>query len=75
VCPSCYSSHKDIYYRRLTPMPEDFDLLDTLMNNWMDLDNQFNVDFALYSSYFDAYYNKERWTYCNFNDSGCPVTC
>ena len=56
-------------------MPEDFDLLDTLMNNWMDLDNQFNVDFALYSSYFDAYYNKERWTYCNFNDSGCPVTC
>ena len=70
VCPGCSSSHKDIYYRRLTPMPDDFDLLDTLLNNWFDTDNALNVDFALYSTHLDAYYDTNRWTFCNFNDPG-----
>ena len=71
VCPSCRSnSHKDIYYRRFTPMPDDFDLLDTLMNNWFDKNNTLGVDFNLYSSYLDAYYDTKPWTYCNFNDRG-----
>ena len=70
VCPSCSGSHRDIYYRRLTPMPDDFDLLDTLMNNWMSLNNTLNVDFALYSTSLDAYYDVNRWTYCNYDDPG-----
>ena len=70
VCPTCIETHKDIYYRRLTPMPDDFDLMDTLMNNWFDTDNVFNQDFALYSSYMDAFYDDNRWTFCNFNDPG-----
>ena len=70
VCPSCRKSHRDIYYRRLTEMPEEFDLLDTLLNNWFDTHNQHNVDFALYSSYYDAYYDVDRWSYCNFNIAG-----
>ena len=70
VCPTCDATHKDIYYRRLTPMPDDFDLLDTLMNNWFDTNNAHNVDFALYSSYMDAFYDENRWTFCNFNDAG-----
>ena len=70
VCPSCDATHKDIYYRRLTTMPDDFDLLDTLMNNWFDTNNRLDVDFALYSSYMDAYYDQNRWTFCNYNDPG-----
>jgi hypothetical protein len=71
VCPSCpNNSHKDIYYRRFTPMPDDFDLLDTLMNNWVDKNNMHGVDFNLYSSYLDAYYDTKPWTYCNFNHRG-----
>ena len=70
VCPHCYSSHKDIYYRRLTDMPDDFDLLDTLMNNWFSKNNMLNVDFALYSSHLDAYYDTNRWQYCNYDHSG-----
>jgi hypothetical protein len=78
VCPSCSrQSHKDIYYRRLTPMPDDFDLLDTLMNNWVDTDNKHNVDFALYSTHLDAFYDTNRWTHCNFNYNrvGFPRDC
>ena len=77
VCPECTSSHQDIYYRRLTTMPEDFDLLDTLMNNWVDTNNAFNEDFALYSSYVDAYFDTNRWQACNFNHGriGFPRDC
>ena len=70
VCPDCSRSHKDIYYRRLSPMPDNFDLLDTLMNNWVDVDNVLNEDFALYSTHLDAYYDVNRWTTCNYNDYG-----
>jgi hypothetical protein len=70
VCPSCKSSHRDIYYRRLTPFPDDFDLLDTLMNNWFDGNNVLNEDFSLHSTYLDAYYSTDGWTFCNYNDPG-----
>ena len=68
VCPSCSVSHRDIYYRRLTKMPQEFNLLDTLKNNWFDQDNEFNMDFALYSTYLDAYLDANRWKFCNFKD-------
>jgi hypothetical protein len=41
-------------------MPDDFDLLDTLMNNWMSKDIMLNVDFAIYSSRLDAYDDMNR---------------
>ena len=77
VCPTCRDTHKDVYYRRITPMPEDFDLLDILMNNWIDTDNVLDVDFALYSTHLDAYYDTNRWTYCNYNYDyvGFPRDC
>ena len=59
-----------MYYRRLTPMPDNFNLLDILMNNWFDGDNKLNNDFALYSSYMDAYFDTYRWLFCNFSDAG-----
>lgn len=70
VCPTCVTSHKDIYYRRFTPIPEGFDLLDTLMNNWFEADNVLNVDFGLYSTQLDAYYDTNRWSFCNYDDPG-----
>ena len=78
VCPSCSEmTHRDIYYRRLTPIPDDFNLLDTLMNNWFDENNVLGVDFALYSSHLDAYLDTNRWTFCNYNDPniGFPRDC
>ena len=78
ICPSCTGSHKDIYYRRLTtPIPESFNLLDTLMNNWFDTDNVLNVDFSLHSTYSDALAGTNGWTFCNYNDStvGFPRDC
>ena len=59
VCPSCSVSHRDIC-----------NLLDTLKNNWFDQDNEFNMDFALYSTYLDGYLDANRWKFCNFNDPG-----
>jgi hypothetical protein len=70
ACPSCRSSHKDIYYRRLTSFPDEFNLLDTLMNNWFDTGNELNKDFSLHSTYIDAYYGSNPWTFCNYNDAG-----
>jgi len=70
VCPSCSGTHRDIYYKRLTAMSDDFDLLDTLMNDWSDEGNTFNVDFSLYSSLMDAYYDENRWEFCNFSNIG-----
>jgi len=73
VCPSCDGTHATIYYRRLTDIPDDLDILDLVMNNWFDTyANTFNEDFALYSTYEDAVLDNEvnRWTFCNFNDAG-----
>mmetsp|Transcript_22671 Transcript_22671/g.29041 ORF Transcript_22671/g.29041 Transcript_22671/m.29041 type:complete len:630 (+) Transcript_22671:44-1933(+) len=73
VCPSCDGTHATIYYRRLTDIPDDLDVLDLVMNNWFDTyANTFNEDFALYSTYEDAVLDNEvnRWTFCNFNDAG-----
>jgi hypothetical protein len=76
ACESCKSSHKDIYYRRLTPMPDDFDLLDTLMDHWINTDNVLNKDFSLHSTYIDAYNGVNGWTFCNYSPLvGFPRDC
>jgi len=72
ACLNCYNSHKDIYYKRLTALPENFDILNLMMNDWLNTDNVLNVDFELYSTYSDAVAGNQdaRWTYCNYNDYG-----
>merc|ERR1712226_674095 len=72
VCTEFYSTHKDIYYKRLTPLPANFDMLNLMMNDWVSQDNLLNVDFELYSTYTDALVGdaSKRWTYCNYNDLG-----
>jgi len=78
ICSTCYESHRDVYYQRLTPLPtpESSDFLDLFMNQWVSQDNERAVDFELYSSYEDARAGKDAWTYCNYNgDVGFPRDC
>ena len=61
---------KGMIYKRLTALPDDFSLFDTLHQTWKDTNNKFNVDFSLYNSLDDAINNNNRWSHCNFNDQG-----
>jgi len=72
VCATCYASHRDVYYKRLTALPTaDVYLLDLFMNNWVSAQNSMAAgDFELYSTYEDALAGTNQWTYCNYNDGG-----
>lgn len=86
-CPGCSNTlHKEIYYKRITPLPDpsEFDgktpkdFLDLFLNNWFDEPkNKLNVDFELYSTYLDARTGQNKWTFCNYNDAtvGFPRDC
>jgi hypothetical protein len=67
ACGDCESpDHKHIFYRRFTAVPEDFDLLNHLMNGKSNANgnNVFGEDFQLYSTYEDAVNDVNRWK-CN----------
>jgi hypothetical protein len=77
-CDSCtYESHRDIYYKRLTPIPDAGDadgqvyFLDLFLNNWFSSPaNELHTDFELYSTYEDALAGTNAWKFCNYNDPG-----
>jgi len=74
----CVVSHRDIYYKRLTPIPEGTDLINILKEYWYEVDgNIWHTDFELYSHYSDAVEGKNPWQYCNFGDRnvGFPRDC
>jgi len=78
TCLDCLNSHYNIYYQRLTPIPDDLDIMDILLLNWFDdTGNEFNKDFKLYSTLLDAQEDKNAWTYCNFMYAkiGFPRDC
>ena len=67
VCGDCVApTHKEVYHRRFTDIPDSFDLLDHLMNGQNDASGNsvWNVDFQLYSTYEDAVNDVNRWP-CN----------
>ena len=70
ICRQCWETHRDIYYKRINPVPTTLDLYDNLLNNWFSVDNTLNVDFELYSSYEDALAGQNKWTFCNYDDEG-----
>lgn len=64
-CGDCESpDHKHVYHRRFTDVPEDFDLLNHLMNGRNDAGGRsvWGVDFQLYSTYEDAVSDVNRWS-------------
>ena len=87
VCDSCSAkSHRDIYYKRLTPLPEsgtnttagEMYFLNLLMSQWVNQDNDMDAgDFQLFSTYDDAVNGTNAWTYCNYNypNVGLPYFC
>jgi len=65
VCSGCTRTHKKIYYRRLTPVPSDINLLnDILYYRDNRAGNRWNTDFTLHSTYEDAQVGANPW--------GCP---
>jgi hypothetical protein len=77
-CDSCWhESHRDIYYKRITPIPDagseegQVYFLDLFLNNWFNSPaNNLNTDFELYSTYEDALAGTNKWQFCNYNDPG-----
>jgi len=76
ICASCVESHQHIYYKRLTDIPDGYDLFDTLKNKWSQTNNVKGTDFNLYSTFQDAIDNTNEWEYCKYhNHAGMPYEC
>jgi hypothetical protein len=78
VCPNCADSHKEIYYKRLTAVPDGLNMIDLFQSNWVNAPaNMMGTDFTLHSSLAHAQADTEAWAECNFNDPdvGFPRDC
>lgn len=77
LCKSCYQSHRDIYYQRITDAPAEF--LSYFLTDWKSENNVMGTDFNLYSSYQAALDEDEyeKWRYCNYDYAtiGFPRDC
>jgi len=63
MCATCDPNMKEIFYRRLTPIPDGYDLLYNILHQRNDGggNNRWNEDFHLYSTYEDAVNDENRW--------------
>merc|ERR1740124_1617668 len=83
ICPSCRDSHKDIIYKRVTPLSADFDVPNLFLDTWSSEDNELKTldntegDFELYSSMSFALSGLMPWQFCNYDDNhiGFPRDC
>ena len=81
ICHSCTAStHKEIYYKRIKPMNNDFSLYALMYLKWQSTNNALNNHFELYSTYEDAVNGNAKWTSCNYADTnsdtmGFPRDC
>jgi len=76
VCATCVKSHQHIYYKRLTGIPDGYNLFDTLKSKWSQANNVMGTDFNLYSTFQDALDNKNEWQFCNYHQHvGMPYEC
>jgi len=77
ICPLCADSHKEIYYRRKTPIATNRDILQKILNKWDNgNNNRFEEDYDLYSTYEDAKSGSNAWKFCNgSNKKGFPSEC
>ncbi|KAL7431889.1 hypothetical protein ACHAXM_004223 [Skeletonema potamos] len=63
ACAECRDTHKNVFYRRLTSMPPDKDLLYCITKTRGNCDgfNIWNQDFTLHSTYGDAMNGDNAW--------------
>ena len=75
-CKDCVDTHKNIFYKRLTPIPSSLSIY-RLFNNWTSANNILNTDFKLYSSWADLQADTNAWTSCTYDDLniGFPRDC
>jgi hypothetical protein len=84
----CFDSNTDaktIYYKRIIQqkpnltIPHNFSIYNTVIKNWSQINNQNNIDFNLYSSWEDIIYDKNVWSYCDYDNNnigiGFPGNC
>jgi len=69
VCKTCEKPYREMYYKRLTKL-SSFQPYDYMKNDWKSKDNILNKDFAIYSSFSDAVFDKNPWRFCNYDDAG-----
>lgn len=76
TCTSC-SEHKLIFYKRLTPIPQGWSLLQNLVTTWTDTNNKMGTDFTLHFSRADAESGLNPWKHCDYNklNVGFPANC
>ena len=75
-CFDCNNNYSIIYYERISPIPANFSIY-SMFNQWNQLNNIFDKDFKLYSSFDDLLYKRNAWTSCKFDvlDIGFPGEC
>jgi len=76
-CSDCIDSHKNVYYKRVSPFPPEYSMYSKIIQTWSSVDNILNIDFNLYSSYEDLKNDKNRWAVCNYDEPliGFPRDC
>jgi len=81
ICPGCIESHRDLFYRRITPLPEGFDLRGVLQSSFKRDNNVLLEDFYIFQTYEDALSNDptKSFQFCNYDDEshnyGFPFEC
>lgn len=74
ICKSCKPSHRDVYYKRLTPVPNSLDLLTMLKSAFSSDSNQLGTDFEMYSK--DKNGLITEWKHCSYSTlHGFPSKC
>eukprot|EP00957_Ditylum_brightwellii_P013836 1042560-Ditylum_brightwellii.AAC.1 len=62
--------HQTIVYKRINPVSSYVNYKSLFLDNWKNVNNVLNTDFELYSSVNNALSGTNKWTYCNYNNSG-----
>merc|ERR1712150_10304 len=75
ICKSCKPSHRDVYYKRITSVPDSLDLVEVLKDSFTSENNLLGVDFTMYSK--DKYgTTTTQWEFCNYSGThGFPFEC
>ena len=64
-------------YVRTSSLPSGFDAYSLFTYTWSSPNNKLNKNFELYNTLNDALAGRDRWTFCNYDDSdvGFPRDC
>jgi hypothetical protein len=62
-----------IYYKRTSPIPNNFSMYKNIVNVWSSANNLIGRDFNLYSTLSDLKNNTKPWAFCNYDDAGNQI--